>query len=190
MELRPRIWTEMPPLDNRMTCTPALRPSSSSSTCAAGMPCRSSALTVETALAVISFGDAAAGEDARGWAHPSHLTPAATSTTPREVREPRVTALVPGVLLQAGDGRFTRRDRVQRVPRCECRAHEQGSPARHHPVLPDDVEPARLLHPQLRTALLPNSIEQRLSRGRHVGKQRDRKSTRLNSSHGYISYAV
>src|SRR6266516_7681568 len=135
MERRPRIWTEMRPLGNRMTCTPALRPSSSSSTCAAGMPRRSSALTVETALAVISFGGAAAGEDARGWAHPSHPTPAAKSMTPREVREPRVTALVPGVLLQASDGRFTRRDRVQRVPR-------------------------------------------------------DRKSTRLNSSHRTISYAV
>src|SRR2546426_2203176 len=130
MELRPRIWTEMPPLDNRMTCTPALRPSSSSSTCAAGMPCRSSALTVETALAVISFGGAAAGEDARGWAHPSHPNPAATSTTPREVREPRVTALVPGVLLQAGDGRFTRPARAQRVPRRECRAPESGGAGR------------------------------------------------------------
>src|SRR2546422_11501633 len=105
------------------------------------MPCRSSALTVETALAVISFGDAAAGEEARGWAHPSHLTPAATSTTPREVREPRVTGLVPGALLRAGDGRFTRLDREQRVLQRECLAHEQGSPARSLPALTDEIQP-------------------------------------------------
>src|SRR6266550_5586777 len=33
------------------------------------------------------------------------------------------------------------------------------------------------------------SAEQRRRRG-HCGRHRDRKSTRLNSSHGYISYAV
>src|SRR5439155_1110181 len=61
---------------------------------------------------------------------------------------PPVTApLIPGVLLQPGDGRFTRRDRVQRVPRREGRAHELRGPARDHAVLPDDVEPALLLHP-------------------------------------------
>ena len=138
----------MPPLGNRMTCTPALRPSSSSSTCAAGMPCRSSALTVETALALISFGGTAAGDDGGGWAHPTHPTATARSTTRRDACGPRVTAaLIPGVLLQPGDGRFTRRDRVQRVPRREGRAHELRGPARDHAVLPDDVEPALLLHP-------------------------------------------
>src|SRR2546422_6817882 len=38
----------------------------------------------------------------------------------------------------------------------------------------DQLEPVALLHPQLA----------------HVAEHRDRKSTRLNSSHGYISYAV
>src|SRR5213592_1162959 len=171
MELRPRIWTEMPPLGNRMTRTPALRPSSNSSTCAAGIPCRSAALTVETALAVTSSEGAPGGADAGGWAHPGNNSVVATSAARAAFPVPSIAALVAGVLPQASDGRFTRRDRVQRVPRCEGRADEQGSPARNHPVLPDDVEPALLLHPQLHAALLPNSIEQRLSRGRHVGKQ-------------------
>src|SRR2546429_763160 len=167
MDPRPRIWTEMPPLGNRMTCTPALRPSSSSSTCAAGMPCTSTALTVETAVAVISSdGAPTGGADAGGWAHPNHSTVAATSTTPAELpRALRFTALVPRVLLQACDGGFTRRDRIQGVSRREGRAHEQGGPARDHAVLPDDVGPALLLHPQLHAALLPNGIEQCLSCG-------------------------
>src|SRR5256884_8781870 len=36
--------------------------------------------------------------------------------------------------------------------------------------------------------LTRDAIKQR--RRRHVPRERDRKSTRLNSSHGYISYAV
>src|SRR5438270_7113682 len=177
MEPRPRIRTEMPPLGSRMTCTPALRPSSSSSTCAAGMPCRSAARTVETALAVISSeGAPAGGADAGGWAHPHHASGVATSATRAALPGvPRITALVPGVLLQACDSRFTGWDRVQRVPRREGRTHEQRGPARNHAVLPDNVEPALLLHPQLDAALLPNGIEQRLSRGRHIGEQRLRR---------------
>src|SRR2546422_6008239 len=35
-----------------------------------------------------------------------------------------------------------------------------------------------------------NEVDQRLSRGGVLGRPADRKSTRLNSSHGYISYAV
>src|SRR2546422_6134792 len=40
----------------------------------------------------------------------------------------------------------------------------------------------------VRDALPLRVVEER--RGRHVERVRDRKSTRLNSSHGYISYAV
>src|SRR5687768_17753839 len=37
---------------------------------------------------------------------------------------------------------------------------------------------------------LPAGALERLARARPGGDRRDRKSTRLNSSHGYISYAV
>src|SRR5438034_93726 len=111
----------MPPLGNRMTRTPALRPSSNSSTCAAGIPCRSAALTVETALAVTSSEGAPGGADAGGWAHPGNNSVVATSAARAAFPVPSIAALVAGVLPQASDGRFTRRDRVQRVPRCEGR---------------------------------------------------------------------
>src|SRR5438477_471938 len=126
MEPRPRIWTETPPLGNRMTRTPALRPSSNSSTCAAGMPCRSAALIVETELAVTSSEGAPGGADAGGWAHPGHNSVVATSAARAALPVPCIAALVAGVLLQAGDGRFTGGNRIQGVPRRESRAHEQG----------------------------------------------------------------
>src|SRR2546429_8535396 len=44
---------------------------------------------------------------------------------------------------------------------------------------PDPPETATLATPAEQTAFLPQ-----------VSRKRDRKSTRLNSSHGYISYAV
>src|SRR5437879_8450756 len=156
MEPRPRIRTEMPPLGSRMTCTPALRPSSSSSTCAAGMPCRSAARTVETALAVISSeGAPAGGADAGGWAHPHHASGVATSATRAALPGvPRITAQVPGVLLQACDSRFTGWDRVQRVPRREGRTHEQRGQARYHAVLTDHVVPEQLHNTWLYSAIM------------------------------------
>src|SRR2546422_7675530 len=66
------------------------------------------------------------------------------------------------------------------------------------------VDAANLLHPEISVAVVWRVVGgQRIAQGRHGhvvhGPQRalnagfregDRKSTRLNSSHGYISYAV
>src|SRR2546422_3084185 len=67
----------------------------------------------------------------------------------------------------------------------ECRRDDRGDLGRRggrHPAL-RPVEPT---HEAADDLPLP---PERLRR-RHVGAERDRKSTRLNSSHGYISYAV
>src|SRR5687768_18157472 len=57
-----------------------------------------------------------------------------------------------------------------------------------------DADLTRLEHHRVLAAAVLAAGEERRSLlslgGRGLGRRRDRKSTRLNSSHGYISYAV
>src|SRR2546425_7174229 len=57
---------------------------------------------------------------------------------------------------------------VEGLPRDE---HDLSRTARTHGVLTSDVEPPLLLHGEFHAALLPNGIEQRLSRRRHGREQ-------------------
>src|SRR2546429_4432283 len=59
-----------------------------------------------------------------------------------------------------------------------------------HDALPISARPAAARHPAPGPRRLPVARRPQNARGRPPLESGDRKSTRLNSSHGYISYAV
>src|SRR2546429_373048 len=63
------------------------------------------------------------------------------------------------------------------------RGHQISFEYRHTPFAPDDMMLAVILE-------LPSKSYQEILKGIRICNEKDRKSTRLNSSHGYISYAV
>src|SRR5437660_12650891 len=152
MELGPQIRSETPPLGDRTTHTPATRPSSRSSACRAGIPCRSSPLTLPPDLGGAPTG--ARRDD--GCAHPSQL-PVTVATTRCRSNMP---ASVTRVLLQPATRDLDRGDGVDGVSRDKRLA--EGQHQRAQRAFADDVEPALLLHRQLHPALMPDGVEKRL----------------------------
>src|SRR5256885_7660085 len=162
MELGPQIRRETPPSGDRTTHTPATRPSTRSSSCRAGLSRSASPLIPRCDDGPRPNGAECDG----GCVHPTHPSTAATSA------RRRIATSVAGVLLQLRALNLTIRDRVQlvladveRLPHGE---HELSRAARTHGVLTADVETALLFHGQLYAALLPDGIEQSLTRRQHV----------------------
>src|SRR2546429_5006695 len=60
----------------------------------------------------------------------------------------------------------------------------------HPPPRPDETRDTRPTSPTPECPSSPAAIPPRVYSRQRDGTYRDRKSTRLNSSHGYISYAV